>query len=459
MQLINIYLSKTEIGYYLPDSSERWRSINLPAAPSGLKDDITVFEVFKNLLSQIDHLESIKINIILDQHYVLYSYLKLPLISKRKISNILQHELGNHLINDLSEYRYDYMIKIDKEQSSIECGVYFIKKDFIESILAIAKSYSVELAGIYPLNHLISQNYLDEHQSHNDSRIYIHLVEKYAKLFVYHQGFLSGYATIFCESPNLDDLINNINQKIKAIVLHENQIEFTRVDSSLPDIISENDASDIVCSSDSPLTFDQLPPTDYRPFNRCFQPGALPKFNLLKSNTLVFKELKKYSKRLLVTASLFFIFMMLYLTNVGFNIYSSMQVNGQLEGRYTQLIDNYLPKGTSKINAVYILKQRIVEYEDQQAAVQKYSERNYETITFVNDISLIKSKITSLTVNRLSFGQNSISITGKVDNISDYDLLQEIFTTKYPEDQFRLKMDQKSQGNESILFTTTIRPI
>ncbi|MBT4526413.1 MAG: hypothetical protein HOC24_07675 [Deltaproteobacteria bacterium] len=459
MQSINIYLSKTEIGYYLPDSTSNWRGINLTAAPSGSKDDITVFDGLKNLLSQIDHLELYKINIIPDQHYILYSYLKLPLISKRKISNILQHELGNHLINDLSEYRYDYIIKIDKEQSCIECGVYFIKKDLIESILAIAKAYSVELAGIYPLNHLISQNYIDEHQIQNDSRIYVYLIEKYAKLFVYHKGFLSGYATIFCKSSNIDDLINIINQKITAIVLHENQIEFTRVDSSHPDILSENNDSDIVYPTDPPLTFDQLPPTDYRLFNQCFQPGALPKFNLLKSNIMIFKELKKYSKRLIVTASLFFICLMLYLTNIGFNIYSGKQVNGQLEAKYTQLINKYLPKGTSKINAVYVLKQRITEYEDQQEAVQKYSERKYETITFINDISQMKSKITSLTVKRLSFGQNSISIMGKVENISDYDLLQEIFTTKYPEDHYRLKMDQKSQGNESILFTTTIRPI
>ena len=64
MQSINIYLSKTEIGYYLPDSTSNWRGINLTAAPSGSKDDITVFDGLKNLLSQIDHLELYKINII-----------------------------------------------------------------------------------------------------------------------------------------------------------------------------------------------------------------------------------------------------------------------------------------------------------------------------------------------------------------------------------------------------------
>ena len=59
----------------------------------------------------------------------------------------------------------------------------------------------------------------------------------------------------------------------------------------------------------------------------------------------------------------------------------------------------------------------------------------------------------------ISYGQNSISIQGQVDTVSDYDSLQEIIIEKYPEDLYRLKMDQKSRGNDSILFTAVIRPL
>jgi type II secretory pathway component PulL len=459
MQSINIYLTKTEIGYYLPDSTENWNSVNLEIGQSEPNYELLAFEGFKKLLGRIDHPESYKINIIPDQHYILYSYLKLPIVSKRKIPNILQHELGSHLINDISEYHYDYMIKINKEQSFIECGVYFIEKDLVKNLFAIAKTFSVEIAGIYPLNYFISQNYLNGYQVKNDSRIFIHLNDGSTKLFVYHQGFLAGYATIFNEHSDLDDLIKIINQKITAIVLYENQVDFIQVDTSHPDIIVENEESEIVYSTNPPLTSDHLPKTDYRPFNQFFKQGTPPKFNFLKTNLLIFKELKKYSKKLIFSASLFFLCSVIYLMNVGFDIYSNNQINQQLDSKYTKMINTYLPKGTSKINAIYILKQRITDFENQQEMVKKYAEKKYETIKFINDVSLFKSNITSLIVNRLSYGQNSISIQGQVDTISDYDLLQEIIIEKYPEDLYRLKMDQKSQGNDSIFFTATIRPL
>ena len=459
MQAINIYLTKTEIGYYLPDSTENWNSVTLETEQSESNRELSAFEGFNKLLNQIDHPESYKINIIPDQHYILYSYLKLPLISKRKIPNVLQHELGNHLINDISDYHYDYMIKINKEQSFIECGVYFIKKDLVKSLFAIAKTFSVEIAGIYPLNHFISQQYLNSHQVKNDSRIYVHLNEVSTKLFVYHQGFLSGYATIFDEHSKFDDLLNSINQKITAIVIFENQIDFAKVDTSHPEILAENEESEIVFLVEPPLTSDQMPKADYRSFNQFFNQGAPPKFNFLKTNLLIFKELKKYSKKLMFSTALFFLCVMAYLSSVGYDIYLNNQINQQLDSKYTKLINTYLPKGTSKINATYILKQRIADYENQQEMVEKYTERKYETIKFINDVSLFKNDISSLNVSRLSHGQNSISIQGKVNTISDYDLLQEILIKKYPENLYRLKMDQKSQGNDSIFFTAIIRPL
>lgn len=459
MQLINIYFTKTEIGYYLPDEPNTWNSIQLKVNGAENSLFLSVSDGFKELLERVEQLDTFKLNLILDQNFTLYSYLKLPLISKRKISNILQNELSNYLVNDLSEYHYDYQVKVNKEQSQTECGVYFIKKDLVENLLKIARLLSVEISGIYPLNHLIDQKYKAASEILNESRIYLDLVNKNTKVFVYNHGFLSGYATIFDGSDSLEALLKTVNKKIAAIVLQENQIEFSKVDTSQPDIFVENEVSEIICTAESKVSSEQLPHPDYSHFNQFFKPGALPKFNLLKSNLLIFKELKKYSGRLMVSASLFFICVMLYLTNVGFNIYSNNQVNKQLNLQYTQLIQKYLPKGTSKINAIYILEQRIAEYKAQEENSKKYADKKYETLKFVKDVSLFKTEITSLIINRLSLGQNSISVLGKVDTLSDYELLQEAIIKKYPEDHYRLKMDQKSRGNESINFTATIRPI
>ena len=146
--------------------------------------------------------------------------------------------------------------------------------------------------------------------------------------------------------------------------------------------------------------------------------------NLLKSNLLIFQEIKKYRNSLLVSLTILLACLIVYIGSTTYGTIINLKRQETLEQLFPQTVHKYLPKGTSRTNAIHILKNRVDDLALRKEKERKYALRKYSVSKLLADLSANKQAVSSLHVDRVSMKDQSVRIQGKVNSATDLIVLR-----------------------------------
>ncbi len=405
-------------------------------------------------------LRGASINLILDQGYIRYQYFNLPLISSRKIRQILSFELDETLLNGVENYVFSYSSQSSKKSGVTEVGAYIIDKQVLEDLVSIFREFNLELRWVTSLENLMDLGYIEKSDLGN--RIHVELSDRLqaARFFIYHNGFLTGVSSI-SKQENLkgdtealasQSFIDLLNQKVSSIQL---------VDVGLTEIsMSGSDDRHIVLNDHQEFEIDQRNQStskdvrDSVPEVRLDHPRRV---NLIMSSILIIQELKKYSRSLVITTGILVVSLVIYMAATGYRGYLDHQSVESLEKQLNLKISKYLPKGTSKTNALYILNERVQGIKQEKERNRNFEQRNYHVSSTLTDLSQLKKDVPTLVLSRFSLNEQVIRFQGSTATIAEFDRLQELLTELFPVDTHQLKTNEKSRGDGIIEFSTAIQ--
>ncbi len=461
MQSVYLFLTKNYIYYHLPDYSSSESILELDGSKPSPIDSLPKF------LSELSITKSTSVNIVLDQSFVSFYHFTLPPVNRRKLGKILEFELADTLLLNIEDYYYDYYFRSGRENLSTEVGVFTIKKDLLHDLIQVCKEHNLEVRWILSMYNLQDIKLRDQFKPFN--QILVSFEDTLARMFVYKDGFLNSCSSSYRITEGEDEsskiqswqhFLDNINQKIKAVSLKENNTFKVSLDESTSSFIKINELQELKLNGSA---------VDYAKFqeSKCKKlvtPSLLNqpnRVNLFKSNLLIFQELKKHTGRLIATTVIFGFCIAIYIGSFIYkNIYNSIYYN-QLEQLYQQSISKYLPKGTSKTNATYILNEQVNELKSLRKKNLRYSKRSYKISNLLNDVALIKKKVPSFHLDRFTFDlekkDQPIRIQGNVSSMAQYEKLKDQLNEMFPPESHTIKYSQKSRGNDIVQFTVTIR--
>lgn len=453
MQSLNILVTQRNIRYISPDSSE-------PVVFERSFDYKGLFSTLSNSSLKEESLSGTKINFILDQDYLKYEYFKFPPINLKKISNILEFELEDTLLNGVENYVYDFSYRKNKNTLHSDVGVYTITKRNYNDLLQFCKENNAELRWILSINNLIDLDFNDKQDPGSHILLQFDEFESIARLFVYEGGFLvDSSATKVINTSNESGIsqafIRQINQKIKAVQLKKENIPNIKIQNAPDGILINQDQLIELNSQDSQksapvlISYDQL-----------FIPSLLnhrKKINLVKSHFLFLNELKKHLRAFTLSAVILLSCLALFIGSIIYNGKNKSGYFQTLNIRYNQTIEKYLPKGTSKSNALSILKEKVKKLREENNSNLKFSKRTYKISITLTDLSLLKRDVITLDLKRFSQNEQSIRFSGNVSSVNEFDLLKQKLEKLFPKKFHRMIYNEKSRGNKSVEFSVSIQ--
>ncbi len=460
MQLINIFITKRKIAAFSDEAVIQVNSYSLIDSNGQKIPPLTGLATF---FQQSEINDNYKVNFFFDQDILVYHHIRLPLVNKSRIAKILEFELDQVMLYDVDEYYYDYCLNIDKELLTSDIGVYAIRKEFCDDLLQLCRGEKFEVHWILSINNLIDIQFCAEFNPNNE--LYLQIEPKCAKLFVYQNGFFTDYSTVINPSdqspPNQSisqEYIGLINQKITAILLVNRNIDRITLNTACRSLVKIGDSHLLERVDDLPddcflTVFDESMLLGDSLLNH------QRRINLLKSSFPLIKEIKKNYKKVVATVAILAGCVVIYMISWGYNLYMDNQQYNHLEQEYAGLISQYLPKGTSKSNAEYILKERLNKLKARQNRNKKYAFREYQNSKLLSQISQIKNEVTTLHIDKIQISEKSTVIRGNVNSRGDFDHFQVQIKGIFPETSFELKTHHKTQGADLVTFSTTIRPL
>lgn len=454
MQSLNLFLTRHTICYQSTDLSidETILPFDEPAPDP--------FVQLEELLSELSLPRNTTINLILDHCFVSLYCFALPPVSKRRIDKLLNFELADTLLAEVEDYSYDYQPAIVKGEKT-NVNVYLAKKETVGRVVQICKTYGLEARNILSAVDLINLKLQKRYQP--DNQIFVVSDRYYTYLYTYKKGVLQGVSSLKVpdhfhiedpgEEPN--PYLDNLNSKLRSIAVAHNQINDVRIYPAIDSFLRTTEQLELAIGEKPSV--DMLPESHFSLIAETPLLSLPKKINLLKSNVFLLKEIRKYTKRILFTAIIFGLCGVIYLgTLIYGNIINTIEYK-ELENHYSKTVDKYLPKGTSKSNAIYVLQQQVNELEKQKKINQRFVKRSYSVTKQLSDLSALKSSVKSLRLTRYHLTDQLIRVQGEVSSYVEYDKLKANLESIYPDKEYALKYSQKSIGEGLIRFTVTAR--
>ncbi|MCG8336203.1 MAG: hypothetical protein MJE63_16985 [Proteobacteria bacterium] len=447
MQSLNIVLTKSYIYYKSPDLSldETILEIN----PS----DSDTIEHFSELLNELELPRDTSLNLVLDRSFISYFYFNLPPISRRKLDKILQYELADVLIDELDQYFYDYQFSNLAEEET-QIGIFLIKKDLVNKLIQIGKTCHLEIRSILSLDNLLDMKMQEHYAPGNEILV---TGDRYdTNLIVYKHGFATGFSdqrTTNSEEAT-DSLLKDLNWRIKAIELNDNEINSIRLSDESKTFLDIDENSELITKSEDK---NGVPTSHCSTLFNGSQYARTKQINLLKSNFFIFQEIKKHLKKIILLSSLLAVGGVFFIVSAVYQGMQNKERYSQLESVYKDSVKKYLPENPNADNAPEILRKMVGELKAQRQENEKFVKREYKISSQLDDISALKRQVNSLTLARFFLTEQAIRIQGEVSTFTEYDKMKNSLQSLYAED-FQLRFNQKSSGEDKISFTVTIRP-
>ncbi|MGK0288806.1 MAG: hypothetical protein ACI86H_000227 [bacterium] len=446
MSISNIYVTAEKIYYHLPQSPSH--SIDLLTLEIGSKS------LFETLEIVTEELSGNRVNFILDHSYTQSRFFTLPAQNKAKIKQILAFELGNTLLEESGDFSFDFQFQKFNETSQI-CA-YSLSNKLKNQFVQLQKDHQLEILHIYSLTNLM--NALNVHNENLPKNgIFLDCYEASAKIFLYKNSFLSGFSEIHLpiHSENSNQQIQSLlNQRISSIQFEED-IDEVIFDTQLEDIMTYSSTNGVDLKS-VPLVSNHQFLLDLNSaiLNRTLK-GVI---NLFKVENPIFVEVVKNKKSLVTSLGLTFILLLFYIFGVSYNIISESQKFSQVQNKYQQLIQENLPAGISKANALYILEEQAKKLRIRWKEQEKFSYRTYAKTTVFQQISSLKKDAKDLIVREIIINQKNIYFKGTVSSPVEFTKLLKSTKKMYKKTHL-VKQRQTQDKQQKINFTFAIEKI
>ncbi len=457
MHQLYLLLSEYKVTLYSSES----RSVLNQFELSEFSGNVEAYEHgISEVLEKEKVLKGVKVNIILYQRLLSFFQLQFPPIGRKKIGKILPYELENSLIMSSSECYFDYNSARLKAPARTEVHGFAIEKMIFNRLVEKVKHFGCEVPSMTPLLSLLDIKIRSTVAE--KSFIFLRWENNILRFFVYIDNFLRGYSFIMLSHYRLNDnwqgLEDQINQKLKSILI---------VESEIIKIIQGTNcklSSQIKSDDEIELTADIFRELDNveDDFSELIAPAVISnksRINLTHFELFIFKEFKKYRKALIGSILLLIIWVGVTVGQLGYQISLLDKEKKELEKKHFQMISKYLPKGASRTNAVKILEEELTELQERKKIEQRFLKREYGLASSIKDISLIKNKVPSLHISKLSQSDRIVSINGKVSSFVDFDVFKDELAQHFPKQGYRTKVNQKSSGDNSIRFSISIRKL
>ncbi len=454
MQSLNIVLTKSYIYYQSPDLSIEESILEVNQSGSD------VIAHFSELLNELSLPRDTSLNLILDNCFISYFYFNLPPVNRRKLDKILQYELSDVLIDDLDNYFYEYRYNNQSDEET-QIGIFLVKKELVNQFLQIGKSCNLEIRSILSLEDLLDFKMRDKYAP--DCEIVVTGDRYDTNLIVYKHGFVVGFSnqsmTTVSETPEVADLkaemnLKDLNWRIKAIELKDKEISSIRLSEESSYYLAINENSELYTQTSDR---NGVPTALCSTLFNGVQLNRSKQINLLKSNFFILQEIKSHIKKIVLLAILLGCGGIFFVSS---SIYQNVK-NGErylaLERVYSDTVKNYLPEDPSSKNAPDILRKKIAELKEQRLENEKFVKREYRITRQLNELSQLKKQISSLSLTRFFLTEQAIRIQGEVATFAEYDQMKNSLQKLYSQN-YQLRYNQKSVGEDRISFTVTIRP-
>lgn len=457
MHQLYLLLSEYKVVLYSSESQSVRNQVQLP----DFSGNVELYErAISELLEKEKVLKGVKVNIIIYQRLLSFFQLQFPPISKRKIDKILPFELESSLIMSSSECYFNYNCERLKGPARTEVYGFAIEKMIFNRLFERVKHFGCDVISLTPLISLLDIKIRSEIKAKN--YIYLWWEKGILRFFVYIDDFLKGYSFItlnhYRKNEDWRGLETQINQKLRSIEISESEINETIQYSRC--ILGSRVKSDHQIEL-TPGIFSELEGAE-DDFGELLAPAVFSskkRINLNRFELLLFKEFKKYRGALTGCALLLTLWIIIILGQLGYQISLLDQEKQNLEKEYFAVISKYLPKGASRSNAVHVLKEKFEELRERKKTEQRFLIREYTLSNSIRDISLIKKKVSSLHISKLTQSDQIVSISGLVSSFVEFDIFKDELAVYFPKQQYKTKVNQQSSGDDSIRFSISIRPL
>jgi len=401
------------------------------------------------------------INLILDQAFVRYQHFDFPKTSARRLRQMIPFELEDTLLKGSENYLFGYGSISDKQQEITRVGVYIVEKGLLDELISVFKLFGLELRCLTSLENLQDIAYQETpHKPENEIRIDLDENNASARLFIYHNGFLTGISALSGYqaasgtplSLNNENFAKQLNQVITAIRLSNPDLGRISVSGAFGKRLSFNNDQFVPGSSHSGsmggVSVVETPPIKLDHAKR---------INLIRSQLLFAQEIKTHFRSLVTIAGILLFCVTLYVGMITYRAYLDRVALQTLERRLTETISRSLPANTSQSNAIYVLKERIENLETEKKRKAVFEQRRYLVVKTLTDLSLSKEQVPSLILDRFALNDQAIHFQGKTSSLADFDRLQDRILKLFQVSEFRIHTNQKSLADGSIDFSTTVQ--
>lgn len=412
-------------------------------------------------LSHIDTLTTGRIDLVLDHSLSAPFSFSLPFLSKGNLNKIIEFELDQILLEGVEGCYYDTYVTSNREEGTTDVTGYLAEKESLDPVVNLIKEKGFEVRRV-----LSQPNLLDLQNGGSkppNPHIYIKCNADAIRIFVSSGKLLKGFFAFPLKRKNYDRhqfeyILSEVVKVVDAICLETPEISTILLSSETKKVLAVDSENKLHFQKDLGEAI-----FSFRSINR----PALVKtsivnrpecLNLLKDDLYFIRELKKHTALLRYTAGILLGVVLLYSASVIYNSSQLITRQKALEAQLDQSIERYLPKGISRRNALYSLKEKLAPYRVDRTNQKLYEKRSYRVTSLLNQLTGLKKEIEGIKIRKLNVTQRSVSFQGELENSANYDVLSKKTSRLFPERQYRVRMNQKVRGNHSN-FSISARAI
>ena len=394
--------------------------------------------------------EDRRVDLVIDQSLYHFQSLRLPLVSQRKIPQLLRFELENLLIPPPEVLHYPFQSHLNKAENLTQVSVFAWEPRLFQELRETLSTYQLEARKVFALENLLCAQI----QPESPKLTYIRVDSQIARLLFFENSLLCAVSQV--EAPQTRDSEGYAHwaQEINGII-------------ATASVMGGHD--EVLLDSSSQLFF-RLSTQGFLEPKNSLEPVDIPAVansallepTFLKSKQVLplgaaqpalLNEFKKHRTKLKKTLILSGSFLLLWATATAVNLFQGYHLSNQLKRDYESSIAQYAP-GLSPINGLEVIKEKLAPLRAQAGSQSKTPPYHYSR--GFSQISAIVKKAPSLNLSRLSAKNTDWTLVGTTTSSQDFETTKKELKTLFPASKYSMTISQKAQGGGKVSFTVSV---
>lgn len=392
-----------------------------------------------------------RIDLVLDQSLYHFSSLELPLVSDRKIPQLLSFELENHFLSPIESLNLSFTSKPNKTLGLTQVAVYALAHEFYQELLALLEAEGFEVRRVLSLENLLAQS-IQPQGPGPVARLW--LDRGVARLLFLDQrqplGFLQIPQPEGIGLEGFSHWARQIHSALMAAQLQWPQLELV-LEPSAATHLTQGVEGQLLAKT----------PFEAKPLASAAQPELLAP-SLLKQKGVVtlespkavfWSELVKNKAKLKRTGTLAAVFLGLWVAWISLGLVQGRASVKELEQQYQNALNQYVP-GVPPANGLTALTQKVTQLRGQSG--QKGAGEPYGYSKGLAGIAAIGAKAQTLSLSRISVKGRDWTLAGKTQSTQDFELTKEELRLLFPPQSYGMTVSQKAQGEGEVTFSVSL---